>query len=244
MKKCFVFDYDGTLAPSCAALPLEMVAKLLKLIKLGITPVVMSGTDNAELSALTEGLRNELSDGEFFYLAGTSGSDIIKISPYKDERIFNRSLTAKQKAHILIALSDALIEHNLECDIGGQILDRGSQITLSCIGRAAPSIEKANWDKDHSKRKAIVETLNEHIGKQFTITIAGTTSIDILDGVWDKGNGVRKVSELLNIPLSEILFFGDKCQEGGNDYPATLVVDHREVNDYYHTLNLIEKELN
>ena len=52
------------------------------------------------------------------------------------------------------------------------------------------------------------------------VRIGGTTSTDItLPGV-DKAYGMRKLIDALDISKDEILFFGDKLNEGGNDYPV------------------------
>ena len=36
----------------------------------------------------------------------------------------------------------------------------------------------------------------------------------------DKAYGIRKLRDVLGIPISEMLFIGDAVFPGGNDYPA------------------------
>ena len=49
---------------------------------------------------------------------------------------------------------------------------------------------------------------------------AGTTSLDITKPGIDKAYGMRKLMEATGVQKEEILFFGDKLEEGGNDYPV------------------------
>ena len=53
--------------------------------------------------------------------------------------------------------------------------------------------------------------------------MGGTTSIDITKPGIDKAYGIRKLRDILGIPLEEMIFIGDALFEGGNDYPAEQV---------------------
>ena len=50
--------------------------------------------------------------------------------------------------------------------------------------------------------------------------MGGATSIDVTKPGIDKAYGIRKLRDILSIPLSEMVFIGDALFEGGNDYPA------------------------
>ena len=50
--------------------------------------------------------------------------------------------------------------------------------------------------------------------------MGGATSIDVTKPGIDKGYGVRKLRDILGIPLAEMIFIGDALFVGGNDYPA------------------------
>jgi HAD superfamily hydrolase (TIGR01484 family) len=102
---------------------------------------------------------------------------------------------------------------------GEAIEDRGSQITFSALGQQAPLEEKEKWDPDFAKRKEIKTLLSKTI-PEFSIHLGGTTSVDITKPGIDKAYGIRKLKDILNIPLSEMLFAGDAIFPGGNDYPA------------------------
>jgi hypothetical protein len=50
--------------------------------------------------------------------------------------------------------------------------------------------------------------------------MGGATSIDVTKPGIDKAYGIKKLKEILNISLPEMIFIGDALFPGGNDYPA------------------------
>jgi len=67
--------------------------------------------------------------------------------------------------------------------------------------------------------------------------MGGTTTIDITKQGIDKAYGMRKLIDQLKITKSDILFFGDRLQEGGNDYPVKAMgIDCLEVSDWHDTV--------
>lgn len=238
--KALVFDVDGTVVESCQVLSGHMLYALANIVQSGRPVIFMSGTDNTELLRMVGQKMIDTALTKPFYLAGNSGAEIYKITGVYQELVFRRSLKLNDKADILKAVANAIKKFELSCEIGEQVIDRGNQITLSCIGRKAPSAEKAEWDPDCSKRSDIANYIQSKLGDNYTVTIAGTTSIDILAESWDKSNGVRKIAELEKISLDDIIFFGDKCQPGGNDYPAASIMDHFHVKDPDETLNILQ----
>jgi phosphomannomutase len=55
------------------------------------------------------------------------------------------------------------------------------------------------------------------------VHIGGTTSVDFTEAGIDKAYGMRKLMTVLDLTSDDILFLGDKLDEGGNDYPVKLV---------------------
>ena len=50
--------------------------------------------------------------------------------------------------------------------------------------------------------------------------MGGSTSIDVtLPGI-DKAYGIRKLRDVLGLPIAEMIYVGDALFPGGNDYPA------------------------
>ena len=103
--------------------------------------------------------------------------------------------------------------------VWGEIIeDRGSQITFSALGQQAPLDEKKKWDADFAKRKKMKALLDKLI-PVFAVRLGGMTSIDITKPGIDKGYGIRKLRDTLNIPIQDMIFIGDALFPGGNDYP-------------------------
>ena len=103
---------------------------------------------------------------------------------------------------------------------GAQMEVRGGQVTFSGLGQEAPLEIKHSWDPDQAKRKAIVAELAPLL-PDFTITIGGTTSIDITRKGTDKAYAIEKMKTLLHADNDHIIYFGDALFEGGNDWAAT-----------------------
>jgi hydroxymethylpyrimidine pyrophosphatase-like HAD family hydrolase len=55
--------------------------------------------------------------------------------------------------------------------------------------------------------------------------VGGTTSIDITAHGVDKGWGVRELLALQGWKAEDCLYFGDRFEETGNDYPVLAVMD-------------------
>ena len=50
--------------------------------------------------------------------------------------------------------------------------------------------------------------------------MGGATSIDVTKHGIDKAYGIRKLRDVLEIAIQEMIFIGDALFPGGNDYPA------------------------
>lgn len=237
-KNLLAFDVDNTVCDSCQVID-ESFAK--DFTRTDRTLVFISGTDVNELKRMVADSILAIDPSKEIYLAGGSGSHIVKITSEGVQQLYKRALSATAKLAVLYALGRAIKEFGLEVT-ESQILDRGSQITLSCLGRYADSEVKEKWDPHQALRKSIVRFLRSHLSvEQYTIKIGGTTSIDVSEGEWDKEDGMRKILQLLDTTPECAAFFGDSVGEDGNDYPATLVVDSVRVFNPTFTRNLLVK---
>ncbi len=219
MKKLIVFDLDGTLAESKAALDAEMAALLSRL--LGIVKVaVISGGDWPQfekqvLSALPhDGRLKNLS------ILPTCGT---KFYQYEGgwKKLYSEDFTAREKEKIIHSLQEVSDHSGFKAEkVWGDVIeDRGSQITFSALGQEAPLEAKKQWDPDFAKRKKMKESLDQLI-PGFSVRLGGTTSIDVTKPGIDKAYGIRKLRDTLGIGIHEMIFVGDALFPGGNDYPA------------------------
>jgi phosphomannomutase len=74
-------------------------------------------------------------------------------------------------------------------------------------------------DADFTKRKNIKVFLDSLI-PEFSVHIGGATSIVVTNPGIDKAYGIRKLRDILGIPIKEKIYIDDALFEGGNDYPA------------------------
>jgi hypothetical protein len=52
------------------------------------------------------------------------------------------------------------------------------------------------------------------------VHVGGTTSVDVTKAGIDRAYEMRRLMTALGVAIGDILFFGDKLDEGGNDYPV------------------------
>jgi hypothetical protein len=219
MKKLVVFDLDGTLAESKAAIDKEMAARLATLITVAKVAVISGGDwpqfEKQVLAHLPKG--KKLKNLSILPTCGT------KFYRYKSgwKQLYAENFTDKQKQKIISALNEAVDESGFKAKKtwGETIDDRGSQITYSGLGQKAPLAKKSKWDPDFAKRNKIKQKLDKLI-PEFAVNLGGTTSIDITKKGIDKNYGMHKLHKVLDIAISEMIFIGDAIFPGGNDYPA------------------------
>lgn len=219
MKKLVIFDLDGTLAESKAAIDAEMAQLLDRLLGL-VKVAVISGGDWQQFEKQV--LAHLGQDERLMNLSilPTCGTRFYRYAN-RWELLYAEDFTAAERAKILDALRQTMGRvgdkpHRLW---GEAIEDRGSQITFSALGQLAPLEEKKKWDPDLAKRKQMAAAL-ETLIPEFSIHLGGATSIDITHHGIDKGYGVRKLRDVLRIEIHEMIFIGDALFPGGNDRPA------------------------
>ncbi len=219
MKKLIVFDLDGTLAASKSPLDAEMASLLQELLGVVKVAIISGGAwlqfERQVLSHLAQdALLAKLS------ILPTCGTQFFQYNGAW-KRLYAEDFTSTEKEKIVSALTSAVAKAGVPVDRtwGETIEDRGSQITYSALGQQAPLDDKVKWDPDFAKRKKIKIVLDTLI-PEFSVRIGGATSIDVTKHGIDKAYGIRKLREILGIPLQEMIYVGDALFVGGNDYPA------------------------
>jgi len=240
LKRLIVFDLDGTLAPSKAALDDEMADLLGRLISV-VKVAIISGGDYPQFQKQVLERLPPGSDFANLSILPTSGTKFFVYDGVW-RKLYSEDLTDDQKKKIENALESAVAATGFQPKEtwGERIEDRGTQITYSALGQQAPLEAKEKWDPDFSKRKKIQEILSKTL-PEFSVRLGGTTSIDVTRPGVDKAYGIRKLQDELGIPIAEMLFIGDAIFPGGNDYPAKEAgTDTIEVRDPEDTKRVIE----
>jgi len=220
MKSMFVFDLDGTLAPSKSSIDVEM-AKLLTELVSTVKVAIISGGRWEQFE--TQLLFNLPPDAAFrdLYLLPTCGTKFFRYDGSSWIKLYSEDFTSEEKSKIIGSLNEALkiVGFKAEQQWGDLIEDRGSQVTFSALGQRAPIDEKDKWDPGLTKRTEIISVL-EPILPNFSIRIGGATSIDITKPGIDKAYGIRKLRDIIGVPVEAMVYVGDALFKGGNDYPV------------------------
>jgi len=219
MKSLIVFDLDGTLAKSKSALDdkmAELLAALLRVVKVAI----ISGGDFPQFEKQVIDRLPPGSELGNLSLLPTSGTKLFRYDG-QWRAIYAEDLSEEEKRQIEDALEKAVAQANVQPSRtwGERIEDRGTQITYSALGQQAPLEAKEAWDPDFSKRKA-VQAILERTLPNYSVRLGGTTSIDVTRPGIDKAYGIRKLRDVLGLPLEQMLYVGDAIFPGGNDYAA------------------------
>lgn len=97
---------------------------------------------------------------------------------------------------------------------------RTGMVNFSVVGRNADKAQRAlyvEWDNATNERVQIAERIRK-LFPELDCTIAGETGLDI----YPKGKDKSQVKEWIE---NKLVFFGDRCEYGGNDYPLAKVAD-------------------
>ena len=236
MKKVLAFDIDQTLNVAKTPIPDEIADLLIRcldhfkicpisgqkfeqfliqivdrLVERGVTPVQLSN------------LHLFVAQGTQYY-AYRPAMDASTYSSDSWRQVYNYPLTDEQVAKITTTIETAARELGFwEADKlapGDEIIEnRLSQVTFSALGQHAGTEAKYAWDPDCKKREKIVARCKE-LAPEFDYEIGGTTSINAITPGMNKVFGMTHLLEELHVDKSDIFYFGDMTQPGGNDYPV------------------------
>ncbi|MDN3580871.1 HAD-IIB family hydrolase [Mucilaginibacter flavus] len=241
MKKLIVFDLDGTLAESKAAIDKEMAHLFSGLLEVAKVAIISGGDWPQFEKQVIAHLPKDAKLSRLSILP-TCGTKYYQYKNARWKKIYSEDFTANEKKKIIDSLNQAVEKSGFKADKtwGDQIEDRDSQITFSALGQKAPLEPKKAWDPDFKKRKKIKVILDKLI-PEFAVHLGGATSIDITKPGIDKAYGMYKLRDTLKIKIKQMLFMGDALFDGGNDQPArTTGGDCIQVRDPQETKRVIE----
>lgn len=221
--RLIAFDLDDTLAPSKSPLDPRMLETFAALLETLPVAVISGGNFRQFEQQLVNPLRNHpglrLDD---LHLLPTCGTRYYRWQDSKWVQQYAEDLSDDQKKQALEAVEAQAKDAGYweYAETWGPILeDRGSQITFSALGQAAPVEAKKQWDptgaKKHDLRQRVQAVLPD-----LEVRSGGSTSVDITRKGIDKAYGMRRLSQITGISLDSMLFVGDRLDPDGNDYPV------------------------
>lgn len=238
----FLFDMDGTLAESKSPITESMKVCLEQVLSYKKIGIISGGNwEQFETQVVSH------IDPKYYHnliILPTTGTQLYTYSKEKENWVqeYNEALKKEERQYIIEQLDKAVRTAGFRQEeiYGIRFEDRTSQITYSALGSRAPYEKKKSWDPDQEKRRKIITFLPEDIRKTYTVTIGGTTSIDITQKDIDKAYAIKKIHMLFHIDYDDMVFFGDKLQEGGNDFPVKKVLtSFIEVRDEHETEKIL-----
>ena len=208
-KVTFCFDVDGTLTPSRSIMDEEFRKEFIEFANKHDVCLV-TGSDYPKT---IEQVGQEVIDACSFVF-NCCGNEVRT----KDHIRYQS--TWKAGGMLLMFLEHEKRKSEFSFKTGKHIEQRVGMVNFSVVGRNAQKLQRqlyVEWDNVTNERTVIAE----HIRKMFPeldCSIAGETGIDI----YPKGKDKSQVREWIE---NKIIFFGDRCEEGGNDYSLAKVAD-------------------
>lgn len=222
--RALAFDLDGTLAESKQRVSARMGDLLGELLK-RVPVAILSGASFEQFQTqCLPSLPADATLSNLYLFPENAGQCFVYRGGWKPQ--YDHSFSDSETHAILTALRSALEETGLrdtpEQVWGERIENRGAQISFSPLGQAAPLAAKEKWHQEHEPvRKRLQDTLAQKL-PDFFVAEGGLTTIDVTHKGVTKAYGLRRFSELTNLPLTKMLYVGDALEEGGND---AVVID-------------------
>lgn len=243
-KRILSFDIDQTLNIAKTPIPPEIAEVLKECLKhFEICPI--SGQKFEQfLIQIVDPLKTAGATPEDFahlHLFVAQGTQYYKFQDNEWQQVYNFPLQDEDVVKITTVIEGSARELGFwEADKlapDDEIIEnRLSQVTFSALGQKASTDAKYAWDPDLKKRQAIVAKCREKL-PDFLYEIGGTTSINVAAPSMNKRFGMSHLLEELSVEKSEVLYFGDMTQPGGNDYPVVeMGIDTIAVRSHEDTL--------
>lgn len=212
----FIFDVDGTLTPSRQKIDPQFEAWFSNFISKEKVWLV-TGSDYAKT---VEQLGAEICES-VVTVYNCSGNDTW----FKGKRVNAKSFDAPKELYEL--MNGWLQTSPFPLRTGNHIEERMGTINFSIVGRNCTLGERKLYVK-HDLENRERETIALQINSEFptiTATVGGETGIDI----YRKGCDKSQILEDFDAPYDNIYFFGDKCEQGGNDWPLANRLKPKQV---------------
>jgi phosphomannomutase len=244
-KKLIAFDLDDTLAVSKSPIADRMGELLVDLLDHYDVCIISGGKYEQFQKQVVERLEAPVHKLSRMHLMPTCGTRYYRYNELGNEWEiqYAEDLSDDEKKEIIKVTETLAKEQGLwpENPYGEVIEDRNSQISISMLGQQAPAEKKYEWvEKNNDKRLALRAAIAEQL-PQFEVRAGGSTTIDITRIGIDKAYGMHKLIDAIDISKDEILFIGDKLQEGGNDYPVKAMgIDCIEVERWEDTALVLQ----
>ena len=238
--KVFMFDVDGTLTPSRQTMNQQFDNFMFQWGHRNSFWLV-SGSDLDKMKEQVPEHILELAEGLF-----TCGGNQLYVN---GELIYENKFEIPQTLLTYLGLQIRLSDYPVRA--GNHIEDRGSMLNFSIVGRDCTQTQRNDYyefDKLTNERKHIAEEIMKG-WPELDAVIGGQISIDIVPKGFDKSQIMKHIEETYkkrNVDDCEYIFYGDRTEEGGNDYPLAKLLEDKsngrvhKVEDWQDTLEQLQ----
>ncbi len=219
--RVLTFDLDDTLAVSKSRIEPRMADLLARLLGRIDVCIISGGRFEQFDSQVLRYLTVDGTARERLHLMPTCGTRYYRWRDDDWHEEYAENIAEADRRRVIDVLTEGARALGLwEPRPWGEIIeDRGSQVTFSALGQSAPPAAKYAWDPDGSKKAALRDYAAARL-PDLEVRSGGSTSVDVTRKGIDKAYGVGKLLEVLGLTVDDVLFVGDRLDEGGNDYPV------------------------
>lgn len=220
-----LFDVDGTLTESRQLIKPEMETLLLEKLKAKVKVGLVSGSD---LKKLAEQMGGDDVIQKFDYVFPENGLVAYQNGELIDKMDISKHMGEEKLQTFINFCLHYMADLNLPIKRGTFVEFRNGLINICPVGRSCSQEQRIQFnqlDLEQGIRKKFVEVLNEKFPENsfgLHFAIGGQISIDAFPTGWDKRFCLRHIE---SHGFKEIHFYGDRTEEGGNDYQ--LYADNR-----------------
>jgi len=213
-ERIFLFDVDGTLTdPRKVVTPL--MANFLKELRQKVRIGIVGGSD---LSKQAEQLGANVIH-EWDYVFSENGLVAYKQGKLMAQQSLKKFLGEVKLQKFINFVLHYIADLDIPIKRGTFIEFRAGMLNVSPIGRNCSQEERdafEQYDKIHQIRSKMVSVLErEFADYEMQYSIGGQISFDVFPKGWDKTYCLQFLEK---DNFTEIHFFGDKTEKGGNDY--------------------------
>ena len=223
MRTIYLFDVDGTLTPPRQEIEEDFASVFLEW-SVNKEIYLVTGSDIKKTREQLFGAIIDACQGVF----SCSGNQYWE----KNKIVYQNKFRAPNG--LLADLQLYLDNSENPVRAGKHVERRPGMINFSTLGRNATLEQRAvynKWDNRTLEREDIVDYITSNY-PQLDVSIGGSISVDIYRKGKDKSQVVEHLRGMYGEEIA-MIFVGDRCQPGGNDWPLAQELDKDENSHWF-----------
>jgi phosphomannomutase len=228
----FIFDVDGTITPSRGQINLEFKTFFNTFCSTNDVYLITGSDKEKTIEQISEHTYNLAK-----VVYNCSGNDVWS------QGVNVHTSNWKATKPLMELMLGWLQGSSFPCRTGNHIEERPGCLNFSIVGRNCTLGERKLYmehDEANRERESIAYQINSEFN-DITAKIGGETGIDVYPTGCDKSQVINEFNGFDNL-----IFFGDKMEQGGNDEPLAKAIKNRgngksyHVRDWKHTWEILK----